>query len=308
MDPLSHCLVGGLTAKTVSDSKRRFWIMTLLGGFPDIDFIANSWGPWASFLQHRSMTHSFFGIFLLALMFSFLLRNWDDGPFGIRLFHYSLPLVFHIFCDLLTSFGVPLLLPFSERQFSLDVVGSVNILPIVIMGTALVWMHRKEIAGWRATRVVWVTWALYLCFLVTGKVFAAKITPMQEGPVTTLPNLYNPFSWRVVEQDTSLHVYKYFDVNLISHRSRPIGVAAMPGNDFPVQASMKSEMVQRLIKNNRWPVVRFFTTTEGWRVEWGNLIFSTRGQVRGKIVVDVSPEGKLRNESKVVDFWSPANS
>src|SRR5690242_11931545 len=108
MDPLTHCLLGGMAAKTVGGSRRRFWIMVFLGAAPDLDVLASGLGSWAFALQHRGISHSLVGVFLQAVFYAWAFKSFDRGLFWRRAGHYSLPLALHVACDYLTSFGVPL--------------------------------------------------------------------------------------------------------------------------------------------------------------------------------------------------------
>src|SRR4051812_38611963 len=122
MDPLTHCLVGGMAAKTGGTSKRRFWIMCFLGSAPDLDVFFNGLGSWAWIIQHRGITHSLLGIVLQSLFYAWVFARWDQGPYRERAIHYSLPIGAHILCDYLTAFGVPLFSPFIFKEYSADLM------------------------------------------------------------------------------------------------------------------------------------------------------------------------------------------
>jgi len=303
MDPLTHCIIGSVSAKAVHASPRRFWLMTLLGLVPDFDVVFNSFGGWATLLQHRGLSHSFLGVILQAAILAFALKKWDKGPFKERAFHYSLPIALHVFCDYLTSYGVPLLLPFSHSHFSWDLVGSVNLLPLGISALAVLWMHKREKSGLKVTAPVWAMWALYFMLSFSGRSYAMRLAATPN--LTMVPSVVNPFSWRAVSLDAKSHSYKHYTVDLLTRKVEYLGHSAQPNGDFPVQMSMSSPLVKDFIKNNRWPIVRTEKVSSGWRVEWGTIIYSVRGMVRGKVVVDVAADGRILNEQSVVSFWDP---
>ncbi len=166
MDPLTHSLVGGMAAKTVGTTKRRFWIMMFLGAAPDLDVVFNVFGGWAFWLQHRGISHSILGVVAQALFYSLVFQKWDKGSFAERAWHYSLPLFFHSVCDYLTSFGVPLLSPFSFQEYSADLMGGLALLPILFMSVGLVRIYQKGSFGWSATRPLWMGWLLYFMMAV----------------------------------------------------------------------------------------------------------------------------------------------
>jgi len=305
MDPLTHCLVGGMAAKTAGTSKRRFWIMCFLGSAPDLDVLFNGLGGWAWIVQHRGITHSFIGIALQAVLFSWIFSRWDKGSFRERTVHYSLPIAAHVLCDFLTAFGVPLLSPFVFREFSADLMVGLTLIPMFIMITGLVWSHLKGEGGWRATRPIWLGWALYMCMALSGKAYAGKL--IENVPdATTLPSTGNPFTWSVICPDHGSRSYKRFELDLVRGRRLSRAAVPMPGGDFPIQASKVNPDVRRFLRANRWPVARVLPHQGGgWDVEWGNLLLSTRGLVRGKVRVWVSEDGEVGPAARIFTFWNP---
>lgn len=306
MDPVTHCLVGGLTAKTANVSKHRFWVMMLLGEIPDIDFLASALGSWAFAFQHRSMmTHSLLGILLQAFFYAWIFKRWDPGAYGTRAFHYSLPLFMHVVCDYLTIFGVPLFAPFTFHEFSADLTMDLNLLPMMLMVGGLFYMYRKNVGGWNATRWMWASWGLYLMIAASGKAYAMRLIEVPRHNVTALPTVVNPFSWRAVRVDGTNHVYQGLSIDLLKGKTNATRHYAMPNGDFPVQASLKSREVQDFLKRNRWPMVRIMPLSDGWNVEWGKLLFSMRGPVRGKVLVQIDSKGNVLRSEKIATYWNP---
>lgn len=302
MDPLSHALIGSLAAKSVGAMPRRFWIMTFLGVLPDVDVLFNYFGPWASELQHRGLIHSIPGLIGLALLLSFVLAKWDKGSFSVRLACYALPLFGHLLGDLLTSFGVPLFLPFDSTNYSMDVLGSLGVIPIALMIAGLTWLHQQNKNGFRSTIALWCLLGGYVLFMVSGKAYAASMIP--SGSVV-LPSLGNPFSWRAVQSDSEGRLYRTYQTNLwTGSRSETVAVP-MPDENELVRISRHSPLVEDFLMDNRWPVVRISDTGRHHRVEWGTLIFSTRGLVRGKVAVVISDQGQILSEGKTFSFWDP---
>ena len=124
MDIISHGLAGALIAKS-GFSQRIGPSATALGVisavFPDVDFIASAFGPWASLKAHRGITHSFFGLILEALFLAFLFRTFGSYKRFLPLFALAfLGVSSHISFDLMTSFGTQILQPFSAERYALD--------------------------------------------------------------------------------------------------------------------------------------------------------------------------------------------
>jgi membrane-bound metal-dependent hydrolase YbcI (DUF457 family) len=304
MDPLTHSLIGGLAGQTAGVSRRRFWIMFALGSMMDLDILANSLGNWSVLFQHRGISHSIFGVLVQMFFFAWVLKRIDPGPYRERAWHYSLPLGLHLLCDYLTSFGIPLFSPFYLQNFSLGIIGCVNILPMAIAGATLGTMYLRNQTGWKVAGVAWATWGIYLSFVSVGKIYATSIAA-ECAPMTPVPSLMNPFRWQAIGEDTQSHIYRQYSIDLLRRQTTRLQDIPMPNGDFPVKASMASSSVRKYIKENPWPVVRMQKTRDGWEVEWGRIMFSTRGLVRGNILIELDESGKITGEKKVVSFWDP---
>lgn len=296
-----------MAAKSVGGSRRRFWIMIFLGVAPDLDVIFNVFGGWAALLQHRGLSHSIVGVGVQAVCYSWLFSKWDEGRFWQRSFHYSMPIFFHVLSDYLTCYGVPLFSPFTTRTYSADLMMDLCLIPMVFMALALFWMYRKDVHGWHVTRPIWGIWLIYIMVSVTGKVYATRLAPPSSAHVIALPSRANPFQWRTIYQDGANRKYHYYSVDLLYGQNGASSSVAMPGEDMPVQASLKSFEVKHFIETNRWPVARVTANEKGWTVEWGNLLFSVRGLVRGKVAVKINPDGTIAQEEKIFKFWNPAS-
>ncbi len=123
MDNIAHTLLG-VTLANAGLSKR--WgrgttaTLVIASNLPDVDALwAMTQSPGA-FLMRRMLTHSIVGVPLLALAAAWLLKfryknlSWKT-LIGLTL----LGLAGHLFYDLLNSYGVVLLYPFSHHRFEL---------------------------------------------------------------------------------------------------------------------------------------------------------------------------------------------
>ena len=304
MDPITHALVGGLAAKSVQTSKRRFWVMGLLGMAPDLDVFANYLGGWAALLQHRGVTHSLFGWIVQTLFFAWLFARWDRGRYYERAFHYSLAIGLHLVCDFLTSYGIPWLSPFYFSEVSADLMPGFTAIPLFFMAVGIFYLHRRGHEGWRATRPLWILWSFNLLFAVSTRSYAQRMVPMPGHQATMVPTTINPFVWRTVEVDPAARMYREKTINLLNGK-RGNGVEVpFPAKNFPINASLRSQLVTSFLRDNRWPVARSIKQENGWIVEWGRLVFSVKGDVRGKVRVRVSDDGQILDERPIFNFWS----
>jgi inner membrane protein len=139
MDNLTHSLVGATIAN--AGLKQRLGrgttlILIVTSNIPDLDVFGGFFLGSESFLYRRMLTHSIIGIPLLALicagLFRLVFRHLSlSTTFGLSLLGASL----HVFFDLVNSFGVVLLYPFSRTRFEL---AWIFIIDLFIWGLLLV--------------------------------------------------------------------------------------------------------------------------------------------------------------------------
>ena len=86
---------------------------------PDLDAAARLWDPMAAIAVHRTITHSFLGGAIVALVVAGLMRALCRDNFPRLLAVAYIGIVSHIGLDLLTSFGTAFLWPISDRRFAL---------------------------------------------------------------------------------------------------------------------------------------------------------------------------------------------
>ena len=306
MDPVTHALVGGLVAKTVCAPRRRFWMLMFLGEMPDLDVLFGGLGPWAFWLHHRGITHSLPGVAIQAVLFAALFSKFDPGPFRQRLLHYSLPLLLHAFCDYLTSYGVPLLSPFSFREFSGDLVPAVTVVPLMFMAAGLYSLHRKHREGWGATRWMWMAWAMYLGFATGSRAYAAHLIKDEAPDATLVAGLMHPARFTAVVPEGPCCTYRSYRVNPLTGSWKEGKPIITPMYSPEIQASLASEPTNQFVKSIRWPVGLVIPEPDGGsRVDWGKMLFSARGTVRRMWTVKISSGGVILEEHRALGFWSP---
>jgi hypothetical protein len=233
-------------------------------------------------------------------------KKWDQGPFSERLWQYAIPLVLHALCDYLTSYGTPLLSPFNFKEYVGNLVPAITVVPLVFMMIGLIYMHKKQIDGWRATRSLWVAWGVYLLASLSSRAYASTFFKEEEGHVTIVAGLFNPFHWTAVVEPQACCGYHAHWIDVLRREKKPGPTITIPMEEFPIKSSMESPTTRRFVESIRWPVARVTPIPQGgWRVDWGKMIFSSRGMVRGLLSVDVSADGTVSNEHRIFNFWSP---
>src|ERR1039458_1415859 len=126
MDPLTHTVTGlflsriGLKRWTPMATP----LLLLAANAPDIDIVTAAGGPLSYLHYHRHITHSLLAMPLVALGTVALVRlvsrkkiHWMGAFFAALI-----GVATHLLLDLSNTYGVRLLLPFSERWLRLDLL------------------------------------------------------------------------------------------------------------------------------------------------------------------------------------------
>ena len=138
MDPLAHTLIGVGAAR--AGLARRHGPGTTLtlaiaSNLPDIDALYAWWDGWDRFMLRRTHTHALVSLPILAAALALVMRaKYRHIPWRV-LFGLSLTgLGLHAFFDLVNSFGVVLLWPFTRARFEL---ASIFIIDLVLWALML---------------------------------------------------------------------------------------------------------------------------------------------------------------------------
>ncbi|HET9458842.1 MAG TPA: metal-dependent hydrolase [Sphingomicrobium sp.] len=167
MDNLTHSLAGWALGQTGLKTKSRKGLAALILGanMPDIDVFFGRF-PWDPLAIHRGFTHSFIGgavvmpPVLAGLLW--LLDRWQvsrgktfksglEMRFGWLVALAYIGAVSHPSLDVLTTYSVQLLSPFSNDWFHADGLFIIDLWLWLLLGGAIVWSKRLERTGgnWR---------------------------------------------------------------------------------------------------------------------------------------------------------------
>jgi inner membrane protein len=141
VDNLAHTLIGIGVAR--SGLSRRFGpgttaTIAIASNLPDLDALYTIFDPWDRFLLRRTHTHALVALPLLAALLAFLLqRRYRERPWGVLFGLSLLGIVLHIAFDLVNSFGVVVLWPFSPHRFELESVFIIDLVILGLMGGAI---------------------------------------------------------------------------------------------------------------------------------------------------------------------------
>lgn len=176
MDNLTHSLVGLAAAKAGLErlSPGATAVCLLAANAPDADVVVLLFADRWSFLQyHRHITHSLFGVLLIALLLPLLfwlgdgaLAKWRSRPPQVRLKGLVLASLIvsatHPFLDWTNNYGVRLLLPWSSKWFYGDLVFIVDPFIWLILGSVVFLLTTRR----KLQLVFWGIVAIVLTYLV----------------------------------------------------------------------------------------------------------------------------------------------
>jgi len=237
MDPITHALFAGLSAKVITPhqtktgnsrrNKDTLIIAAIAGAFPDIDYLSFWINPLTFIAEwHRSITHSLFmapiwGIFLTGIILVVVPRL--HGSAKLVLFYSFLGIVSHIFLDILTVYGTEIYYPFSDRLVSLATTFVIDpYLTIIISITLLISLNKRS----RSVAITGIALILvYVTFQWQLKQDAMQIAVNHganhietNSDTFALPQPFSPFHWRVIVTSKNEYSTALLDISGFSEK------------------------------------------------------------------------------------------
>ncbi len=161
MDNLCHTLVG--TALAQSGLKRRTPLATatllVAANLPDVDVISLAWGSTAGLGFRRGWTHGVLALSLWPFVLAAAMLAFDrmgakrGAKFWPLVLLSAIGVASHPLLDLLNTYGVRLMMPFSNRWYFGDTLFIVDVwVWLVLAAGVLVSMRaeRRNLSNWRA--------------------------------------------------------------------------------------------------------------------------------------------------------------
>jgi inner membrane protein len=173
LDTPTHGLIGRLVARTIWPDKAQTGlvnVVTVCSVLPDLDVLLPG-GGLDYLVSHRGMSHSFFGVGLMALVVAWIARKMgvQSRSFGHVYLASLLGFMTHIFFDLVTTFGTLVFAPLSNYRMAWDVLFIIDpYLDVLLIGGLLVgWLTRLGATGYRVGSGLVAGYVL-AAFLITG--------------------------------------------------------------------------------------------------------------------------------------------
>jgi len=221
VDPVTHTLVGVGMANALF--RRRVGpesvpILAIASNLPDLDAAVHLTGSPAALLMRRTFGHSLFLVPLWALLLALVLRRFYPRTGLPRLYGLSLlGAGMHLFFDLINSFGVVLLWPFTDWRPELAIVFIIDLvltgLPALPLILALVPAARPRLVGMSRAALACVALYLGLCGAgrhLAGHALAREAAALDPPPdfAYVFPEPLGPHRWRgVLRQGDLYRVY-----------------------------------------------------------------------------------------------------
>ena len=218
MDNLCHTLAGAALADAGLKryTSRGMATLIIASNLPDIDVLVFATNTLPMSFR-RGWTHGVLALAVLPAAFAGLMlaidrltprRDTRTNLRGLLLLSY-IGTWLHVFMDFLNSYGVRLLMPFSERWFYGDALYIVDPILYVIFGASIFLGRRQQRRGgdpWKAPRIGLTVAAIYMLTMLGSNVWARGVVRdglLRAGlPADTrfmvTPVIFNPFRREVL--------------------------------------------------------------------------------------------------------------
>lgn len=322
MDLFTHVIVGYLLSYgLVGYSPQYLAAGALAGGLPDADAIFFPIAHRFPILRHHGITHSIFGVTVVALVgglvFAPMILPGSPLLYFVVMEAAGLG---HMLGDAFTHFSVAPLLPFSERPLEIDADRAINFVTLVASSVSLfaLGFERFRVPFWVYTDTVYammVFYGGYFAIRLTGRYLMGRVRRRLPEYSVVAPT-GNPFSWLLLfeRREGGRHRTGYLRYRLgrgIVDGPYRVDVPV----DEPVPPIRGPPASEREALERSYPIARrtsdildrtyHFATAEravdgSWQVLWYSLEFGAFGRA-ASVRVSIAPDGTLAAKSA----WSP---
>ena len=176
MDNLTHTLIGvgtGNAGAARGWGRGAVWFMALASNLPDLDAVWSWWAGGDAFLARRMLTHSVVGVPVLAVLAAAGWRAFSRRvPFWALVRLAALAMTLHVFFDLVNSYGVAFLYPFSRTRFELAWIFIIDLVVAGLVASPLLLYAIPAGRRWitRTSVVAMTGLALYVALCGAGRI------------------------------------------------------------------------------------------------------------------------------------------
>lgn len=172
MEPVTH-VVFGLGMATLSGHDftltNPVYIASIAGAIvPDLDILFRIGGELTYLKHHRKITHSFKSVLFISAIIPLCINMVIPLESFWEVFFWALGgCTSHVFLDLLNSYGVKLLWPFSKKSFSLNLLLVYD--PVIIM-LSLIMFFARNLGNF----IMYTVPTIFIIYLGCGIIFAKE--------------------------------------------------------------------------------------------------------------------------------------
>jgi len=206
VDLFTHVLIAYLLTYGVFGAQPQYLAAgALAGGLPDADVLLFPLARRFPILQHHGITHSLFGVTVVAVAGAFLAPMVLPGAPIVYLAVMELGGIAHILADAFTQFAVPPLLPFSDKHVHLDADRAISFVTLAVSVVGfyvLLGVERNHVAFSVYLATLWVLAAFFVAYFairLAGRWAIARHRSLLGGRAELVPT-GNPFRWTLISE------------------------------------------------------------------------------------------------------------
>jgi len=290
MDNLCHTLVGAALGEAGLKRRTRFGSATLMiaSNLPDIDVLVFATGtPAVAF--RRGWTHGILADALLPPLLAGVMlfvasrrpaasRAPSMRPMQVLLLSY-VGEILHVSMDLLNTYGVRLLMPFSQRWFYGDVLFIIDPWLWLALGTGVGLSIRRRAPNWSRASLA-VAAAYVLAMLVGARAARAEMIDRWQQVEGQPPQalMVGPIPVTPLQRQIMIDAGDRYETGMFTWRPRNIrfDIDDVPKNDSDplVAAARKAPNIRAFLIWSRFPFWTLEPVDGGTRVTVGDMRFN----------------------------------
>jgi len=290
MDNLCHTLVGAALGEAGFKRRTRFASATLMiaSNLPDIDVLVFATGtPAVAF--RRGWTHGILADALLPPLLAGVMlfvasrrratsRAPSIRPMQVLLLSY-IGVILHVSMDLLNTYGVRLLMPFSQRWFYGDVLFIIDPWLWLALGTGVGLSIRRRAPNWSRASLA-VAAAYVLAMLVGARAARAEMIDRWQQVEGQPPQalMVGPIPVTPLQRQIMIDAGDRYETGMFTWRPRNIrfDIDDVPKNDSDplVAAARKAPNIRAFLIWSRFPFWTLEPVDGGTRVTVGDMRFN----------------------------------
>jgi len=257
MDPVTHTLVGVGLANAFFPKRigpPAVPVLALASNLPDIDAVVHLTGDPTAILMRRTFGHSVVLLPLWSLGLALILRRFYPRVGFGRLFGLTLLGAFlHLFFDLVNSFGVVLLWPFSAWRPELAIIFIIDLVLTGLLAAPLLLAVFRRLRPHLIlmSRIAMVGVAFYILFCEANRTIARQALASESARLAAkaefsyvFPEPLGPHRWRGIVRigDT----YQIYLIHTLSNRMELIGQEVTAAGQPVVEQARSTILGRRL--------------------------------------------------------------